>query len=246
MFVPSEGQEEAVRCLAVASFAAPGGSSNGMSARGGGLVACGMENGSVGIWDCVTWACISETALPSAPIALLWRVAACVPGAPAALFCASSDSSDILMLLPHPSAGPLSGPLPWNVHRLQGAAADGTDGFPLCLCWMQGLLCVGTNDGIVQVWDTLSYTVTARLRHVGAVYCIASADDAPAENNPTQPADGDARNLLLSTTAEGIWVWRCSQRGWYVATRVDIHPEQTPTCLCWAPWSHRPARQKVT
>ena len=90
---------------------------------------------------------------------------------------------------------------------------------------------------------SLSGEAGSTLAKAGALFI---ADDAPAENNPTQPADGDARNLLLSTTAEGIWVWRCSQRGWYVATRVDIHPEQTPTCLCWAPWSHRPARQKVT
>lgn len=31
---------------------------------------------------------------------------------------------------------------------------------------------------ILQVWDTMSYTVTARLRHAGAVYCLAASPGA--------------------------------------------------------------------
>ena len=201
MHLPSADKPEPVRMLAVTSLGGAGGGAGG----GGYLLACGLGNGTVEIWDCLTWACISTTPLAGTPSALLWRVGG-VPGSPAALFCACGQA-DIYMLLPNAMAGPLSGPLPWNVHRLQGACEDGSDGIALCLCWCDGLLCAGTNNGLVQVWDTLSYTVTARLRHAGAVYCLSASPASPA--------------LLVTATPEGISVWQGSAgAGWRMQVRL--------------------------
>ena len=77
-----------------------------------------------------------------------------------------------------------------------------------------------------QVWDTMSYTVTARLRHSAAVYCLVTT---------TAP-----HQLLVTATPEAITVWtHGSSIGWQMLALQDIHPEQTPTCLSLAPASNK-------
>ena len=66
MHVPSMDQPQAVRTLAVTAMSGAGG--------GGFILACGLENSSIQIWDCLTWACISSTTLSGTPTSLLWRV----------------------------------------------------------------------------------------------------------------------------------------------------------------------------
>lgn len=74
MHLPCVDKPEPVRMLAVASLGGAGGGGGG-----GYLLACGLGNGTVEIWDCLTWACISTTPLSGTPAALLWRVGG-VPG----------------------------------------------------------------------------------------------------------------------------------------------------------------------
>ena len=89
MHLPSADKPEPVRMLAITSLGGAGGG-------GGYLLACGLGNGTVEIWDCLTWACISTTPLSGTPSALLWRVGG-VPGPPASA-----------PLLPPSPLGPLS------------------------------------------------------------------------------------------------------------------------------------------
>ena len=72
----------------------------------------------------------------------------------------------------------------------------------------------------------MSYTVTARLRHSAAVYCLVTT---------TAP-----HQLLITATPEAITVWtHGSSIGWQMLALQDIHPEQTPTCLSLAPASNK-------
>jgi len=184
------------------------------------LLACGLSNGVIEIWDCVTWTSISTTQLSSASSALLWRISG-MPGAPVALFT-SAGESHIYMLVPPANAGSFGGSMPWEVQRLEAGQGDAGDGMALTLAWHNGLLCSGTNNGVVQIWDSMSYTISARLRHDGAVYCLASCG-----------------SLLLAGTPEAVSVWSAGSDGmgdWVLLQSVEVHPEQTPTCMaCSAP-----------
>jgi hypothetical protein len=72
----------------------------------------------------------------------------------------------------------------------------------------------------------MSYTVTARLRHSAAVYCLVTT---------TAP-----HQLLITATPEAITVWtHGSSIGWQMLALQDINPEQTPTCLSLAPASNK-------